>query len=223
MDIKGLDMKLFLDLDDVLVDFVGGACRLWGVSSPGLIEPHWQPGVWSCVKPLSDYLISRGMLPDWINPEEGLTDNHFWSRINGDEEFWAGLPDLPWAPNLFDLAKDRGLEWYILTSPGWCASGYSGKVKWGKRRFGDRFDRLIPTPHKHLFANPESILIDDSDINCQRFREAGGHAIVFPRIHNQLHEHRADPIGCVTQSLNDLLERNDSTNPYLIRRTQPCT
>ena len=37
------------------------------------------------------------------------------------------------------------------------------------------------TPRKHLFARPDSLLIDDYSENIERFEAHGGHAILVPR------------------------------------------
>ena len=42
-------------------------------------------------------------------------------------------------------------------------------------------------PSKHLCANPETLLIDDSDKNVDSFRKCGGQAVLVPRPWNSLH------------------------------------
>lgn len=178
---------ILIDQDEVLTDFCTSACRAWGKDLATQVMPHWKAGEWSVVPPLAEAL--RVVPQEFDGP---LTDALFWQRITElGEQFWVGLEETPWAMDLVQAVGAHVNDWYVVTSPSRCPTSYSGKVRWAHKHLGRNFDRLIPTRHKHLFANPHTLLIDDRDANCDAFRKAGGWAIVFPRHWNSKHEHAA--------------------------------
>lgn len=168
-------MRILLDMDEVLVNFVDGALAAWGVERAPVLE-HWTPGRWDMVPPLSKAL---GLA-------EPMSNNRFWSRLEGDS-FWLGLEPLPWFDDLLQLITNYTDDWHIVTSPSLCPTSYDGKVKWLKTKFGKSFDRFAITPHKYLFAGPDTVLIDDRDRNIEEFAGAGGIGVVFPSHHNSEH------------------------------------
>lgn len=94
-------------------------------------------------------------------------------------------------------------DWYVVSAPSRSAESYSGKARWLKAFFGNRFDRFALTAHKHLLANPNTILIDDREQNVTRFLAAGGVGIMFPCRYNSYHE-VTDPVSHI-QSVLELL------------------
>ena len=58
----------------------------------------------------------------------------------------------------------------------------AGKLEWIHNHFPAWMHRQFAiTPRKHLFARPDSLLIDDYGENVERFKAHGGHAITVPR------------------------------------------
>ena len=186
-------LRILIDLDEVLVDFVGGACEAWGVAKEQVLK-HWEPGVWDMIPPLSKALSLK----------ETISEKEFWCPINKlGEGFWEDLKWLPWGRNLLQEVMKFTGDWWIASSPNQQPTSHAGKVQWIKQNFGYDFDRFVPVRHKYLMANPNTILIDDKDENIDLFREAGGYGIVFPRHHNCLHKVNVDQItyvkNCLTQ------------------------
>ena len=181
-------MKILLDLDEVLADFVGAACTAWGTTRPA-VERHWPAGVWDLVPPLGRAL------------GQPLTPADFGARLRDRPDFWAGLAPLPWATPLLDwLTTEVGRPEtvYLVTSPSLCPSSYAGKAQWVARSLGPHWlERLILTGRKELLAGYDRLLIDDREESVGRFRAAGGRGIVFPAHHNSLHAHRDDPLTYV--------------------------
>lgn len=198
-------VRIILDLDEVLTDFVGGACRAWD-ADPKKVINCWSPGVWNDLAPAVSHAIGR---------PAPLSDDELWARLNGmGEGFWLGLKPLPWFDAVLDLVQSVTDDWFIVTSPGRSPSGYAGKAEWLRRTFGPDFDRFAVTPHKHVFAAPETLLLDDCDANCHRFlhdpksgRPTGGQAVVFPRRWNHLYDYAADPLPVVRDTLYRKLDR----------------
>jgi 5'(3')-deoxyribonucleotidase len=191
-------MKIFLDLDDVLVDFRGAAAQLHNRQPP---KPSELPTVWD--------------LPSvW-----GITVEQFWRPIHdAGEQFWLELQPLPWMVDLVDLCHRfvSREDLYIVTSPSECPSSYVGKIKWIKRYFGDDFNQFFLTPHKEMLAQRDRILIDDRSINVHNFRQEGGSAFLFPSVANHNYmmltdmDLALDDLVIQLESLETFLERNDA-------------
>ena len=112
----------------------------------------------------------------------GITNEEFWQCVEGgDQYFWDTLPVYPWSKNLYDFLS-RFAPVTILSSPSDGRNCVWGKVKWLK----EKIDPLISTgdciftKKKYLLANPESLLIDDLQKNCDEFIAAGGNAVCVP-------------------------------------------
>ena len=173
-------------MDEVLVDFVSGACEIHGTTREELTK-KWPVGHWSIVEVL------------------GLFKSEFWNRINKEgEDFWFNLKPLPWCNDLLELVKSTTDDWHIVTAPSMAISCYSGKVRWLKTYFNPGFDRFVITPHKYLFAQPGIVLIDDREENVLDFVKSGGEGLVFPTHGNRFHEYKEDPVA----SIADVLTRS---------------
>lgn len=192
---------LLLDMDEVICDFIGGACRIHGVTREQF-EAVRKPGEWAMNEPLE--ALKRLSGP--------ISQTEFWKPIHeAGAAFWRGLHSLPWAEEIYVWLHHRGLqlgddfEWHLISAPSIHPSSYEGKVHWIKKRFGGDFTRFALTPHKELFARPNTVLVDDREENLSKFREAGGKGIIFPSRGNSLHALSADPVSFVLPQLEKLL------------------
>lgn len=175
-------MILFIDMDEVLVDFTGGACKIHGITRKQLEELR-QPGQWDIVAAM------------------GLSNQEFWDPINqAGEEFWAELDPLWWAYPLMRAAKEICDEIYLLSSPSWGAHSYGGKIKWISQYLPDC--NYIITEHKSLLARPGRLLIDDREENVDQFIANDGDGIKFPSMGNSKHTFASDPLPSVLHRLN---------------------
>ena len=159
-------------MDGVLVDFVSAAMDVHGET---YVPSEWPAGVWDVVKVLN--------ARDHIS----LTTRQFWKNIDETYGFWRKLRPLSTANELLNVVAATNLPWSISTSPSRHPNSSSGKVEWLQQFFGDGFRDYMLGPNKHLLANPETVLIDDGTHNVNAFREAGGHAILFPQPWNENH------------------------------------
>ena len=193
-------------MDEVIVDFISGACKAHGTNYEAVL-PHWLKGSWDMKVPLSRALGRS-------KPQDTLTPTEFWKPIDGDRDFWLNLEPLPWAHEVIELVKQYTDDWHIISSPSYCHTSYDGKVHWLKRYFGKDFNNFALTPHKHIFAGTGVTLIDDRDMNVEQFmwtREGvrtGGNGIVFPRHQNSNHPYVGFEIAYLRQSLNLLANFN---------------
>lgn len=192
--------RILWDLDEVLVDFVGGACEAWGVHKADLLS-NWEIGRWDdqydIRVPMGKTLLQYGKrLNEEMMPVE------FWSRINDNEAFWESLRPHPWIMELIQLGEKYTKDWHIITAPSSCVSSYHGKIKFLKRMFGSSFDRFCITPHKEIMSKKGVVLVDDNPSNTHKFLNHGeGLSILFPAYHNRLHDHRDNSREFVEYSL----------------------
>ncbi len=214
-------MRIFLDMDCVLADFVSGAARIHGIN-PADYYTFARPGEYGM-----EHVVAR--LKGWPPSRTGADGTvsftgRFWESINATPGFWAGLDPLPWASDLFQLCAERAgateataVGWgglYVVTSPSRCPECVREKEDWLARHFGLPPDRMIPTPHKELMAVyteggayplfRSATLIDDYDRNVDRFTAAGGVGVLFPALHNRLHALAADPMPTVRAALGEV-------------------
>lgn len=167
--------KICLDIDGVLADFVGGAAKLIGYD-PAVVT------MW-------DYY-----------PLIGKTESEFWAAIDAaGDDFWASLDPYHWIEDLHSMCKQYG-DTILLTANSKHHSSAAGKVLWMQKHFGGNFRDYLMGPKKEFCATPNTILIDDSDANCGKFRSHGGYAILFPQPWNE-NRGIADKISYVSDTL----------------------
>lgn len=143
-------------MDEVLVDFIKGACDLHG------------------------YYGYRPKSYDFFKTEWGMSSKNFWAKIDKCPGFWENLDKLPWCDELIDFIKNNNYVFTICSAPSLSKDAPSGKVIWLKKYFGNNFYDYQLGKDKYLMANPNHLLIDDSEEQCSNFIEYGGNAILFP-------------------------------------------
>lgn len=157
---KDAKMILFLDVDGVLADWVGGVFDATGV----------EPGVWDTV--------GHGLLPTEHQAEV--------DAVMATRSFWAHLRRYPWAEELVMTARELASSVVFCTQPFDSAECLAGKYDWLSRHFGATMDNIVFTRNKWRLANPTSLLVDDNVDNCNKFHLRGGHSIVFPQPWNTI-------------------------------------
>jgi hypothetical protein len=150
--------QLYLDMDGVITDFIGGVERWYGIDLSG--HDHW----------------------DFTDEEVGMPMQDFWVGLT--DEFWATLSLTPWGALL--LSRLMKYKPIILSSPQRENAG--GKQIWLRRHLGGihKAGRYILTPQKWTVAGPGKILIDDCDQHVAEWFTHGGDSILFPRKWNAL-------------------------------------
>lgn len=184
-------MKIFLDLDGVLADFVGGVAKWFYITQAELLQ-EWPANIYGIQEPLSRAIQRRReenkqhVQFNHSNPTQNLWNGYGSFPGIDCKAFWANLEPTQWMEKLVTLVKSYDPNFHIITTPGHSPEGYAGKAMWVKDRFGQDFDRIILTSHKELLAKPNTILIDDTYHVVTRFNEAGGKTVLVPAHYNIL-------------------------------------
>ena len=111
----------------------------------------------------------------------GVPEKTVWRKVaEAGRELWSEMRVLPWAHELYEKLGELG-KVVFLTSPSWDPDALAGKLEWLQRFMKKKdFRDYIMTNLKELLAGSDTVLIDDRLENCEKFRAAGGKAILFP-------------------------------------------
>jgi 5'(3')-deoxyribonucleotidase len=161
-----MPVRIYVDMDGVLANFMHGALSLFGKES----------------------LLEKGAWPEAITDVTkaiGISGEEFWAEVlHHGVGFWENLGRYGWTkPFIKDLEKASGGEVYILSSPGHgllAGQAIHGKMIWLCKhlpKYG--YEHFIFTREKYLLARPGAILIDDFSEAVDKFGEAGGYGILF--------------------------------------------
>ena len=174
-------MQYFLDLDGVIVDFVGGIIK------------------WHKLKcTVNDVTEWNALYKYWPG-----TIAEFWEEL--PESFWENLNFTPEGPAIIDLLAEEGIKATILTSPPW--AGATGKQRWIQKNLPEYFDhdRYLIGPSKTCVARPGAVLIDDAEHNIDSWVAAGGQGILVPRPWNRNREQNTlDWVICAIKYMKGL-------------------
>lgn len=194
---------VFVDLDGVLVDFVGSMARALGREwNPDECRGEYDPGkMFGCRTDLFSVFGAD-----------------FWETAS-----WMRDGAAIWGTVLNAVDPDRIL---LCSSPTHETASPMGKLRWIERHVDLHWmRRYIFTPVKAALASPSAILIDDSDKQVNAFRKAGGTAILVPRPWNSMWKevpHIPDVAAWVGQKLRGAIEKiaeRDDPSPDPARNT----
>jgi len=182
---------VFLDMDGVMVDFLGGLHRALGVPYQYDQYPY-EKGKWNM---LTDIKGFEDIPATFEQCNDCCTTN-----------FWANLEWMPDGHDIMRLVTStfKPEQIYLLTTPMPNPGSYTGKVLWVQKHLPEFSKRLIVTSApKNLFARPDTLLVDDKDENVEEFVKAGGDAILVPRLWNELHGWADETYQVVKNSLGN--------------------
>ncbi len=181
--------RIYLDMDDVLVDFMCSAMRHMGLTDYTIADYEHDIG--------RDIYTAYARKTGILYPA-----NVWWEHFK--REFWANMQPMECCSDLINLCADAvGRDNVaLMTSPTKCGDCLAGKLDWIHRTLPSWLHRqYIMTPRKHLCATPDSLLIDDAEENIEPFHQAGGQAIAFPRPWNRHREFTLNPFPVVKRLL----------------------
>ena len=157
--------KVFLDMDGVISDWLGSACKLCDID---LLDEEIR----------KELKANDGFLDDYVD------EKTLWKNIeDAGVGFWENLELFPWSKKLYKRLEEEADEFAILSSPGKfteiASVACNGKVSWLDNHFGNK-ENYIFAYKKFLCASDDAILVDDSPNKINPFIEAGGHGFLWP-------------------------------------------
>lgn len=159
-------------MDGVLADFHDGVCRLYGITIQDCLE--------ACPPPWN-YAIEEQISAVLKKHVSGLD---MWTLINRKMPgFWRHLRPYDHAKELYDcLGKKYGFDNIVIsTSPGTNPQAFAEKVVWMEDFFCHSPMQMMVGPKKHLLADKNHVLIDDSVSNIRAFHNHGGKTVLVPQ------------------------------------------
>lgn len=119
---------------------------------------------------------------DWF--ASYMSHEDFWKKISDTMYFWEDLEPYKNADQIFDICREFGQVVFVTAPPAVAGQedAASGTLKWLRKHGFLKPDgrNYYITPHKHLLAGRERILIDDNTGNVEHFRRCGGNAVLYP-------------------------------------------
>lgn len=172
---KPNDKRIFIDVDGVLCDWVGGVIKWFNLGIPKEILLHWET-ILDVLNMKEDELFSRIAYP------------YFW------EELEPTFEGRRLAVALYSFKP------CILTAP--ARGTATWRQNWIKKHYKNYYyeRRYLIGPAKDYCAHRNSYLIDDYERNVDCFNEAGGNGILYPQPWNRNRDIK-DKIGYVMDSL----------------------
>lgn len=140
----------YLDMDGVLVDFIGGVFAAYGIDND-----------------------KQNEVKDWdFFSQFQIDELKFWETIASESDWWANLEPYSDFKQVFDLCQAYS-ERVVLCTSGGCPAAASGKNKWAKTYLGlDSKDIIHTTEKWRLAYMPGTILVDDADSNIAMWHSA---------------------------------------------------
>ena len=182
-----MKINVLLNMDGVMCDFVRHACSKFPyVGDWKEVYENW---------PHNDYSLAHTF--------NQTAPGDFWKAL--DHEFWATMPKTEHADWLIGLLEDMDLDVCFLSTPSDYTGSASGKHEWIRTNYPDYNRAFLLGPAKRFCAHNRAILIDDNNQNWLDFKEAGGHAILFPQPWNILYSRIDQTREGITNSLNRII------------------
>lgn len=180
-------MRLFIDLDSVVVDFVHNIAQHFKIPKDEFYR-RWPVGVYD------------------VYHAVGITNDELWAAMHQlDDSFWESMPEFSWSKELWEKCNTYG-ETHFLTAPVSNPACLAGKYKWMQNFTNDKeFNRYFIGKAKWCCARWNHILIDDKESNVSSFQREGGEAILFPAHGNKLHSLSQNPMPYFHEELDRIV------------------
>jgi hypothetical protein len=171
-----MNKRILLDLDGVIADFVAAA-----------VELH---------KPSNPVVSSWNFFEEW-----GLTARDFWGPMGYN--FWVNVPKTTDAVQIVQMCEEAvgSRNVCLLTAPCYTKGCRDGKRDWIRKHFPQYHRRHLIGAPKEFCASPNSLLVDDSDTNCETFANWGGHFCLYPNQANKARDNAHIAIEVLKKAL----------------------
>ena len=166
---------VFLDMDGVLVDFVGGLHRGLGLHYNCELYPY-KAGQYD-------------MFPSAVAATKGRHTLDSLHRLCYTAPFWANMKWDRRGREILATIEKHTDQVYLASYPMDHPEAWAGKLWWvGENMPAYKTKLLLMTAHKHILARPDAVIIDDRDDNVDKFISAGGKGYLIPQPWNSKHE-----------------------------------
>lgn len=165
-------INIFCDMDGILADFILGIFTI--MKSRNIIKEHYTKNDWTQWNAHGNLGVSDHQWRVLFN--EISLDSHFWSSLKKTEE----------CDRIIEILNKYDPDFKILTD---APSAYAifGKQKWLKKHKITNAMIAEKYKYKHIEPKGMSLLIDDKPLNCDKFVEYGGYALLFSRPWNKVY------------------------------------
>jgi 5'(3')-deoxyribonucleotidase len=153
-------MRVYVDMDGVLVDFVGGVAQYCNIKICDIPKHEW------------DFV-------PWVAKKKGVGESELFDMFGS--KFWSELQPTPECFDLMKYLEKHHVEIRIVSHP-WNGASAKGKNEWLQKHFpkihGKHNYHFMY--HKEELARPDRILIDDRPSNIVKWYKEGGKVVQWP-------------------------------------------
>lgn len=168
-------LKLFCDLDGVLVDFEKGVWRAkQAISSIGKPYKEITPEE---VREALKAIPTDPSRSEILALMQNIPTGKLWATVGKDKDFWMNLEWMSDGPALWNYIKPYHPT--VLTGVSMDKNCAPQKRIWVARELGDHVDVITCFAREKLqWAKTDTLLIDDKERNCQQWASKGGSFIL---------------------------------------------
>ena len=173
--------RIWVDMDGVVVDLIGGLCKSHGIPNP--------------------YLAPKNYGKNTVHEVLKSSHDAIWN-VTESTDFWRKLEFTDDGAEFLALAEAHvGFENVgLMSSPRAHPASATGKIWWTRDNLREYETSLVIGDKKDKAAYYGSLLLDDSYYQVSNFIKAGGKALLVPRPWNRLYWIR-NPIDWVTHAI----------------------
>jgi len=107
------------------------------------------------------------------HPSELKRTKDLWNIVMSDKDFFLSLELMPGAEHLWQYCKQYNPTFLTGAPPGDRAK--EQKKLWVEQKFGAEWRTIVvPKKDKQLYSGPLKVLVDDTQINIDQWKQAGG-------------------------------------------------
>lgn len=167
-------LKLYCDLDGVLVDFEKGVWRtIQAVDSLKALGKSYKEITSEEVQEVLKTVPTDPTRTEIVALMQNMPSKRLWPAVGKNKSFWLDLEWMPDGRALWNYIK--AYHPTVLTGVSMDKNCAHYKNIWVKRELGDHVDVITCFAREKLnWAGTDTLLIDDKERNCQQWASKGG-------------------------------------------------